>query len=104
MPEHRRQAIKEKKEKVKQAIALSYDPAEEAPKVIASGKGMLAERIIERAQESKVPVHRDDSLAETLSRLEIGEMIPPELYEVVAEILVFVDAMDKIKAKMDKVR
>ena len=65
---------------------------------------MLAERIIERAQESKVPVHRDDSLAETLSRLEIGEMIPPELYEVVAEILVFVDAMDKIKAKMDKVR
>ncbi|RHV52477.1 flagellar biosynthesis protein FlhB [Lachnospiraceae bacterium OM04-12BH] len=104
MPEHRRQAMKEKKEKVKQAIALSYDPAEEAPKVIASGKGMLAERIIERAQESKVPVHRDDSLAETLSRLEIGEMIPPELYEVVAEILVFVDAMDKIKAKMDKVR
>lgn len=95
---------KEKKEKVKQAIALSYDPAEEAPKVIASGKGVLAERIIERAQESKVPVHRDDSLAETLSRLEIGEMIPPELYEVVAEILVFVDAMDKIKAKMDKVR
>lgn len=104
MPEHRGQAMKEKKEKVKQAIALSYDPAEEAPKVIASGKGMLAERIIERAQESKVPVHRDDSLAETLSRLEIGEMIPPELYEVVAEILVFVDAMDKIKAKMDKVR
>lgn len=96
--------MKEKKEKVKQAIALSYDPAEEAPKVIASGKGMLAERIIERAQESKVPVHRDDSLAETLSRLEIGEMIPPELYEVVAEVLVFVDAMDKIKAKMDKVR
>ena len=96
--------MKEKKEKVKQAIALSYDPAEEAPTVIASGKGLLAERIIERAPESKVPVHRDDSLAETLSRLEIGEMIPPELYEVVAEILVFVDAMDKIKAKMDKVR
>ena len=96
--------MKEKKEKVKQAIALSYDHAEEAPKVIASGKGVLAERIIERAKESKVPVHRDDSLAETLSRLEIGEMIPPELYEVVAEILVFVDAMDKIKAKMDKVR
>ena len=39
-------------------------------------------------------------LADTLSRLEIGEMIPPELYEVVAEILVFVDAMDKIKSKV----
>lgn len=89
-------------QKPKQAIALSYDPDEDAPKVIATGKGELAERIIEKAKEAEVPVHRDDSLADTLSRLEIGEMIPPELYEVVAEILVFVDAMDKIKAKMDK--
>ena len=88
--------------KVKQAIALMYDPNDEAPTVVASGKGALAERIIERAQEADVPVHRDDKLADTLSRLDIGDMIPPELYEVVAEILVFVDAMDKIKAKMDK--
>ena len=93
---------KEPKQKVKQAIALSYDPAEDAPKVIASGKGALAERIIEKAKEAEVPVHRDDKLADTLSRLEIGDMIPPELYEVVAEILIFVDGMDKIKAKMDK--
>lgn len=92
----------EEKKKTKQAIALSYDPSEDAPKVIASGKGALAERIIERAQEADVPVHRDDKLADTLSRLDIGDMIPPELYEVVAEILVFVDAMDKIKAKMGK--
>ena len=91
----------EKKEKVKQAIALSYDPDDDAPRVIASGKGALAERIIEKAKESQVAVHRDDKLADTLSRLEIGDMIPPELYEAVAEILVFVDAMDKIKAKMD---
>ena len=47
-----------------------------------------------------VPIHRDDKLADTLSRLEIGEMIPPELYEVVAEVLIFVDAMDKLKSKM----
>ncbi len=91
-----------KTEKPKQAIALAYNPEEDAPKVIASGKGLLAERIIEKAKESDVPVHRDDKLADTLSRLEIGDMIPPELYEVVAEILVFVDAMDKIKAKMDQ--
>lgn len=96
--------MQEKKNKPKQAIALSYDPSEDAPKVIASGRGVLAEKIIEKAKEASVPVHRDDSLADTLSRLEIGEMIPPELYEVVAEILVFVDAMDKIKAKMDKNR
>lgn len=86
--------------KIKQAIALEYNPDEEAPKVIATGKGAVAERIIERAKEAEVPVHRDDRLADTLSRLEIGEMIPPELYDVVAEILVFVDAMDKIKGKM----
>lgn len=91
----------DKKDKPKQAIALSYNPDEDAPKVIATGKGALAERIIEKAKEAAVPVHRDDKLADTLSRLEIGDMIPPELYEVVAEILVFVDAMDKIKAKMD---
>ena len=88
------------KNKVKQAIALEYDPSDEAPKVIASGRGLLAERIIERAKESDVPIHRDDKLADTLSRLEIGEMIPPELYEVVAEILIFVDSMDKLKNKL----
>ena len=92
------------KKKIKTAVALGYDPNEDgAPKVIASGRGALAEKIIEQAKDNKIPVHEDDKLADTLSRLEIGEMIPPELYEVVAEILVFVDAMDKIKAK-DKSR
>ena len=86
--------------KVKQAIALEYDPDDMAPRVIASGRGILAEKIIEKAKENDVPIHRDDKLADTLSRLEIGEMIPPELYEVVAEILVFVDSMDKLKGKM----
>lgn len=86
--------------KVKQAIALEYNPSDDAPRVIASGRGVLAEKIIEKARESDVPVHRDDKLADTLSRLEIGDMIPPELYEVVAEILIFVDSMDKLKGKL----
>ena len=90
----------EKKSQIKQAIALEYDPANQASTVVASGRGATAERILELAKESGVPTHKDDKLADTLSRLEIGEMIPPELYEVVAEILVFVDAMDKIRAKM----
>ncbi len=94
---------KNKEGKPKQAIALAYDPNEDgAPRVIASGKGQIAEKIIESAQENDIPVHEDSKLADTLSKLEIGEMIPPELYEVVAEILVFVDAMDKIKAKDSK--
>lgn len=86
--------------KIKQAVALEYDPEDIAPRVIASGRGALAEKIIEKAQEHDVPIHRDDKLADTLSRLEIGDMIPPELYEVVAEILIFVDSMDKLKSKI----
>ena len=49
-----------------------------------------------------MPTYKDDKLADTLSRLEIGDMIPPELYEVVAEILVFVNDMDKIRAKINR--
>lgn len=90
----------EKRVKIKQAIALEYDPEDEAPRVIASGRGILAEKILEKGREAAVPIHEDAGLANTLAKLEIGDMIPPELYEVVAEILVFVDAMDKIKAKM----
>ncbi|MCR4754862.1 MAG: EscU/YscU/HrcU family type III secretion system export apparatus switch protein [Lachnospiraceae bacterium] len=87
-------------DKDKTAIALEYNPNEsEAPKVIATGKGLLAEKIIAEAKNADVPVHKDSKLAGTLSKLEIGEMIPPELYEAVAEILVFVDAMEKIQAK-----
>ena len=91
----------EKKNKPKTAVAIQYEPGEVAPKVVASGKGIVAERIIEAAKESDVPVHEDSKLADTLSNLEIGEMIPPELYEVVAEILVFVDRMEKLRTKMD---
>lgn len=91
---------KKDEKKLRQAIALEYNPEEDAPRVIASGRGILADKIIEKAQENDVPIHRDDKLADTLSRLEIGEMIPPELYEVVAEILIFVDSMDKLKKKV----
>ena len=87
--------------KPRTAIALSYEPDEAAPKIIASGKGYLADKIIERAKEANIPLHKDEKLANTLSKLEIGDMIPKELYEVVAEILVFVDKMDRIKGKVD---
>lgn len=90
------------KNKQQQAVALSYDPQQQTPKVVAVGKGVLAEKIIQEAKDNHVPVHRDDQLANTLSKLEIGELIPPELYEIVAEILVFVDGVDKIKAKMQE--
>ena len=92
----------EKNEKQKTAVALAYMPGDAAPKILATGKGAIAEKIIETAKEADVPFYKDDKLADTLSRLEIGDMIPPELYEVVAEILVFVNDMDKIRAKLGK--
>ena len=51
-------------------------------------------------KENYVPVYQDSKLANTLSKLEIGDMIPPELYGVVAEILVFVDECDRIRGKV----
>ncbi len=91
---------KDKQKEIKKtAVALQYDMQDEAPTVVAAGKGILAEKIINKAKDSKVPVVEDEKLANTLSKLEIGEMIPPELYEVVAEVLIFVDYLDRIKSK-----
>ncbi len=86
---------------VKTAVAVAYEPGEAAPKILATGKGEIAEKIIEKAKENDVPLYKDNKLADTLSKLQIGDAIPPELYEVVAEILVFVDDMDKLKAKLE---
>ena len=89
-------------DKRKKAVALTYDPTNQAPQVVASGQGAVAERIIEKAKEADVATYKDEGLADTLLKLEIGDMIPPELYGVVAEILVYVDKMDKIKSKLTK--
>ena len=91
---------KDNREKPKIAVALEYNPGEQAPKIIATGRGHIAEAIIEKAGEADVPVYEDSKLANTLSKLEIGDMIPPELYGVVAETLVFVDECDRIRGKI----
>lgn len=91
---------KKEKDSVKTAVVLAYNPGDVAPTILATGKGELAEKIIEKAKESDVPLYKDNKLAATLSKLEIGDTIPPELYEVVAEILVFVDDMDKLRSKL----
>lgn len=88
--------------KLKKAVALGYDQGDDAPKIVATGSGYLAEKIIEAAKESDVPVHKDDRLAETLSKLDYGEYIPPELYGAVVEVLSYVDRIDRVKAKMDE--
>lgn len=82
------------------AVAISYDAEDAAPRVIASGRGYLADKMIKVANDSKVPVHKDEKLANTLSKLEIGEFIPSELYDVVAEVLLFVDNLDRLKSRV----
>lgn len=74
--------------KYKTSVALSYDEVG-APTVTASGDGLIAEAIIERAREFDVPVVEDAKLAHLLSTVPLGEEIPVELYQAVAEILVF---------------
>lgn len=74
----------------KKAVALKYDEQKNiAPVIVATGSGHLAEKIIEVANENKVPVYEDNSLASVLSRLELGSNIPIELYEAVVDIYVF---------------
>ena len=86
--------------KNKTAVALGFEPGDEAPKIVATGKGYVAEKIIEGARENDIPVHRDPKLARTLSELEFGDYIPPELYEVVIQVLMYVDRVDAVKEKI----
>lgn len=68
-------------------MALRYHSGEDsAPRVVAEGGGMLAERIIELARAHGVAIKEDPLLVEALSKVEVGECIPPELYAVVAEV------------------
>ena len=83
--------------KLKKAAALSYDPGEAAPRVTALGKGEVALRIIKTAKENSVPVFENSGLVDTLLQLELGDQIPPKLYEVVAEVLVFISNIDRLK-------
>lgn len=85
-----------KADRIKKASALSYTPGDDkAPKVIAAGKGEIAEKIIEAANEHKIPVYHDEHLAEALSGIKLGSEIPTELYELVAEVLAFISRLDQ---------
>ena len=73
------------------AAALKYDTRKDAaPKVIAKGQGIIAEKIIELAKKNNVPIRCDPNLVQILSKLDIDEQIPVELYKAVAEILAFI--------------
>lgn len=79
----------------KKAIALKYIPDQDAaPKIVAKGKGYVAERIINKAEESDVEVVENSDVAEALFSVEVSNEIPAEMFEAVAGILAFVYQLD----------
>ena len=74
-----------------QAVALRYVPGEgPAPRLTAKGSGSVAERIVELARRHGVPIRQDRNLVQVLSRLDLEQEVPPQVYRAVAEILAFV--------------
>ncbi len=87
----------------RKAIGLRYDQEkEQAPRVVAKGAGLLAERIIEIAHEHGLHVYEDPDLVAVLSKLDVNTEIPGELYRAVAEILAFVYRLNKRLAPQEK--
>jgi len=83
-------------DKGKKAIALKYERGKDsAPRLVAKGKGYIADKIVELAKEHDVPVIEDEKLLSAAYNLDIYEEIPPELYKAVAKVLVFVEKLKK---------
>lgn len=83
--------------KRKKAAALKYDNVFSSPTITAVGFGEIADKIIKEAENSNVPVMENPALADDLTKLSIGQNIPVELYEAVAEIIAFIYSLDKTK-------
>ncbi|WP_027004963.1 EscU/YscU/HrcU family type III secretion system export apparatus switch protein [Conexibacter woesei] len=85
-------------EKPRRAAALRYDQGGDgAPKVVAAGAGLIADKIVEIAREQGVAIREDPALAEALARLELEQEIPPELFAAVAEVLVWAYGLERAK-------
>ena len=77
------------------AVALSYDEQDGAPRVVAKGRGLLAEEIIARAQAAGVFVHESPELVSLLMQVDMDARIPPELYIAVAELLAWLYQLEQ---------
>lgn len=88
--------------KEKKAIALKYSKDDSVPIVVAKGKGYVAENIIKKGKEEKIEVYEDKRLSNELMKIEIGQEIPSELYEAVAQIIAYVYYLDKKKGDLDE--
>ena len=86
----------QKRAALRYAVALKYDPSDTAPRVVAKGAGYIHDKILKKAEESDVTVISNPELVNELNKLDLGEGIPPELYEVVAQVLIFISELDRI--------
>lgn len=99
MAEEEKKPISDKKT----AVALRYDvDKDQAPLILATGRGQIADEIVRVAEENKVPLYEDSELSSVLSKLELDAEIPPELYVLVAEVLFFVYKLDRMAEKRER--
>lgn len=77
------------------AVALKYKEADDLPRVVASGAGEIAKRIIKLAKDHDIPVYEDQILTELLSEIDVGKYISPKTYRLVAEVICFLYYVDK---------
>lgn len=77
-----------------EAVALAYREGSAAPRVVAKGRGLMAEAIVERAREAGVYVHQSPELVSLLMQVDLDQHIPPELYRTVAELLAFLHFLE----------
>jgi flagellar biosynthesis protein len=78
----------------RRATALRYEPGQRAPRVTATGAGLVADRILAAAREAGIPVRHDPALAEALAKLELGSDVPEEVWTAVAETLAWAYRLD----------
>jgi flagellar biosynthesis protein len=98
-------SLQKKSNMPKKAVALKYDPERgAAPTITAKGQGGIADEILRRALENGVPVQEDSSLVEVLSKLDLNQEIPAELYSLVAEVLSFVYRSDRRLGQENKAK
>lgn len=77
------------------AVALKYAPGAAAPTVVAKGRGLIADEIIERAREHGIYVHESPALVALLAQVDLDQYIPPQLYIAVAELLAWLYQVER---------
>lgn len=77
------------------AVALAYETGDSAPRVVAKGRGLLADEILRRAQAAGIPVHASREMVSLLMQVDLDRHIPPQLYRAVAELLVWLYRLEQ---------